>query len=143
VTLEDGSTRTAYKIDVFAGDRAYISPLLTGGAFYYSPDKKFIARLDLSALPTFAGEVGTMGVGGLGGIASLGTLVAVTEQEAKDAIARMGPAKPDIVLFAGVAGIIILIVLAILLIKSRRTSLIEMSEFETGAPPAAPEEDEW
>jgi len=120
VTLEDGSTSTSYKIDYSLEGVEYIPPMLKG-AFYYSPDRKFVVKEDISMLPGIAGEIGTMALGGLEGRASFGSMAAVTEQEARDAIAGMGPKEGiSIVLIGAIVAIVIVAIAAVLVVVRRR-----------------------
>lgn len=120
VTLEDGSTSTSYKIEYSMEGVGYTT-LPLKGAFYYSPDRKFIVGSDLSMLPGVAGEIGTMALGGLEGRASLGSMAAVTEQEARDAIAGMGPKEGiSIVLIGAIVAIVIVAIAAVLVVVRRR-----------------------
>jgi len=80
-------------------------------------------RLDLSMLPSVAGDVGTMALGGFGGQASFGSMYAVTEQEARSAIAAMALGGGGISwILVGLVVIIIIVIAAAVVIKRRRST---------------------
>lgn len=126
VTLEDGSVSTCYKITQSGVRIGDVSPTPLGGTLYYSPDRGFIVRQDLTGLPGTMGTAGELSLGGIGSTASLGTLNPVTEQEAKSGIAAIGVKGINIVVIAIIAIVIVAIVVAVLLVRRRRAA----SEFE-------------
>lgn len=131
VTLEDGSVSTCYKITQSGASVGGVSPMALGGSVYYSPDRGFIVKQDLTGLPGVAGKGGGMSLSGAESAASLGSIDPMTEQEAKAGIAGIGAGGIDMALIAVVAVVVVIViavVVVVLVIRRGRATPVHIVE---------------
>ena len=125
-TVDIPLASTCYKIVVGGMGMEQASLFMPAYVLYYSPDRGFIVASEVDLGEAMRGamlksgeEMGAF-AGGITGITGTIKLNSVTEQEARDAIARMGAKGIPIILIAGIAAIVIVAIIAVLVVRRRR-----------------------